>query len=250
MLKIWTSPDPFSLQSISLQHSDRYQHLVGGWDHASWDVFPQRLMVNWRCCSCHHTHRDSWVLSQLVPLGGTYPSLMATRHCLTETIMLIFHEFLIASLWLVYLYLLKALTSATLFYFYPLNSFLASEISFGLLTLISWKEVELCLYCNKQMDQFRQATDGSDFVIICFHTRTTLTTTRFYKRQHVRVSINTWTWTSLWLDYWSTRNLLHLWSLKKCIDGNAGTFVTRNNFNVERISVPAKKRFWQKRQKC
>lgn len=86
---------------------------------------------------------------------------MAIHHCLTETIMLNFHEFLIASLRLVYLYLLKALTSATLFYFYPLKSFLASEICFALLILISWKEVELHLYCNKkQMDQFRQATDG------------------------------------------------------------------------------------------
>lgn len=119
-----------------LQHGDRQQHLVGGRDHASWNVFSQRLKVNRRSCSCSRTHRDS-----CLPIGSvnvfptpelwSTPSLMDSplstpRHpsqrpsdIIVMLVMGLLFFFMDLSMppsdWFIYEILLKALNSATQF---------------------------------------------------------------------------------------------------------------------------------------
>lgn len=139
-----------------LQHGDRQQHLVGGRDHASWNVFSQRLKVNRRSCSCSRTHRDS-----CLPIGSvnvfplpelwSTPSLMDSplstpRHpsqrpsdIIVMLVMglLFFHGFVNASLWLVYLWdFVKSTELCHTVCFHPLKGFLGS-----------WKDLLCFTFC-------------------------------------------------------------------------------------------------------
>lgn len=123
---------------IPLQHSHCHQHLVGGRDHASWNVFSERLKASWRSCSSY-TRRNCWLpkwfcqhvlpsLSSGACQRGPRPAvkhrnISHSRKChLSDGISFSWSCLCLPSDWFIYTIMLKALICDTQL-FLPLKIF-------------------------------------------------------------------------------------------------------------------------------